>query len=133
MNRSVPAPATFRLSPEVAPLGFETTLSDGRALVTLRGELDLAGARRLEAEVERLARPKGPETVVMDLRGLDFLDSSGLRLVTLADRRMAADGRRLVLVRGPEAVHRVFEITRLADRLNFVDSPDADGEEGGEA
>jgi len=109
----------------VAPLGFETTLSDGRAIVTLSGELDLSGASRLEAEVERLAKLEGPETVVLDLRGLEFMDSSGLRLVTLADRRLMGEGRRLVLVRGPEAVHRVFEITRLTDRLTFVDRPDA--------
>ena len=109
----------------MAPLDFETTLSDGRAIVALSGELDLSGAGRLDTEVERLARLEGPDTVVLDLRGLEFLDSSGLRVVTLADRRLAGAGRRLLLVRGPETVHRVFEITRLTDRLNFVDSPDA--------
>jgi anti-anti-sigma factor len=50
------------------------------------------------------------------------MDSSGLRLVVLADMRARDAGRRFALVRGPETVHRVFEITRMSDRLDFVDS-----------
>ena len=109
----------------MAPLDFQTTLSDGRALVSLSGELDLSGAGRLEAEIQRLARLDGTEVVVLDLRDLEFMDSTGLRLVALADRRLTDAGRRLALVRGPETVHRVFEITRLSDRLTFYDSPEA--------
>ena len=70
--------------------------------------------------------------VYLDLRGLEFMDSSGLRLVALAERRMGASDRRLVLVRGPEAVQRVFAITRMEDHLTFVDEPPA-AESGGEA
>ena len=65
--------------------------------------------------------------VVLDLRELEFMDSSGLRLVALAERRLGAAGRGLVLVRGPEAVQRVFEITRMEDHLTFVDEPGGDG------
>lgn len=109
----------------MAPLSFETTLSDDLAIVALGGELDLSGASRLEGEIERLTSLDGTETVVLDLRGLDFLDSSGLRLVALAERGLTQAGRRLVLVRGGETVQRVFDITRMTDRLNFVDSPEA--------
>jgi anti-anti-sigma factor len=114
----------------VAPLNFDTTLSAGVAIVVLDGELDLSGAGLLEQEIERLAADPRAETVVLDLRGLDFLDSSGLRLVALADRRLAGAGRRLALVRGPETVQRVFDITRMTDRLNFVDDPAAVAGEG---
>jgi anti-anti-sigma factor len=55
------------------------------------------------------------------MSGLDFMDSTGLRLVVLASQRADRDGRRLTLVKGPEDVHRVFEITRMIDRLDFVD------------
>jgi anti-sigma B factor antagonist len=109
----------------MAPLSYDTTLSDDLAVVALGGELDLSGAGRLEGEIERLTGLDGTQTVVLDLRGLEFLDSSGLRLVALADRSLTDAGRRLVLVRGPETVQRVFDITRLTDRLTFVDSPDA--------
>jgi anti-anti-sigma factor len=51
------------------------------------------------------------------------MDSSGLRLVLEADMRARRDGRRLVVVRGPDAVHRVFTVATLDKRLEFVDDP----------
>jgi anti-anti-sigma factor len=87
------------------------------------GELDLSGAAVLEDELDRVVSEPGLGTVVVDLRGLEFMDSSGLRLVVLADMRAREAGRRFVLVRGIETVHRVFEITRMSDRLAFVADP----------
>jgi anti-anti-sigma regulatory factor len=52
------------------------------------------------------------------------MDSSGLRLVVVADQRARAADRRFAVIRGPETVHRVFEITRVAERLEFIDDPD---------
>ncbi len=114
----------------MAPLAFHTTLtSAGDALIALTGELDLSGTPRLDEEIDRLAGEEGVRRVVLDLRELEFMDSSGLRLVALADRRLSAAERALVLVRGPEPVQRVFAITRMDDRLTFVDSPEALGNE----
>jgi anti-anti-sigma factor len=104
---------------------FHETAQDGAvAVVTLRGELDLAGTATLEPELERLAHSDGVEVVALDLRALDFLDSSGLRLVVTTDQRLGDAGRRLVLVRGREPVQRVFEITRMGERLSWVDAPE---------
>jgi anti-anti-sigma factor len=91
-------------------------------VIVATGELDLSGATVLEAELERLSADPEVGTIVLDLRQLEFMDSSGLRLVVLADMRARDAGRRFALVRGPETVHRVFEITRMSDRLDFVDS-----------
>ena len=108
----------------MAPLAFTTTLtSAGDALISLTGELDLSGAGPLDEELDRLAAEDGVRRVVLDLRELEFMDSSGLRTVALAERRLGALGRALVLVRGPEAVQRVFAITRMEDHLTFVDDP----------
>jgi anti-anti-sigma factor len=104
----------------VAQLTYETTVSGGVAVVALAGELDLAGATRLEDELERLEASDAVRALVLDLRGLEFLDSSGLRLVVLADQRARDAGRRLALVPGREAVQRIFDITRMAERLTFV-------------
>ena len=93
-------------------------------MITATGELDLSGAELLEAELERLATEPELATVVLDLRGLEFMDSSGLRLVVLADMRAREAGRRFVLVRGTENVHRVFEITKMSERLEFVSDPE---------
>jgi anti-sigma B factor antagonist len=107
----------------VPTLEFETTRNLAVAVIAATGELDLSGAALLEAELERLEAEPELGTVVLDLRGLEFMDSSGLRLVVLADMRAREAGRRFVLVRGPETVHRVFEITRMSERLDFVADP----------
>jgi anti-sigma B factor antagonist len=110
----------------VAPLAFDTALSSaGDALIALSGELDLSSAAALDDEIGRLAAADGVRRVVLDLRRLEFMDSSGLRVVALADRRLSAAGRQLMLVRGPETVQRVFEITRMVERLRFVDGTEA--------
>ena len=105
-------------------LDFETTRDGSVAVIVARGELDLSGAAVLEAEIERLAAEPELGSVVLDMRGLEFMDSSGLRLVVLADMKAREAGRRFALVRGGETVHRVFEITRMSDRLDFVSSPE---------
>ncbi len=117
-------PWGLRFRVEVAALDFDTTLSSaGDALISLSGELDLSGAPALDEEIRRLAARDDVRRVVLDLRDLAFLDSSGLRVVAIAARRLSGAGRELTLVRGPETVQRVFDITRMADQLDFVDSP----------
>jgi anti-sigma B factor antagonist len=107
----------------MANLDFETTRNGTVAVIAPTGELDLSGAAVLEDELERLASDPELSTVVLDLRQLEFMDSSGLRLVVLADMRAREAGRRFVLVKGAETVHRVFEITRMSERLEFVADP----------
>jgi anti-sigma B factor antagonist len=108
----------------VSRLDFESREEGQLAVIALRGELDLTGTVALEPELDRLVERADVEVVALDFRELDFLDSSGLRLVMRADQRLQATGRRLALVRGPEAVQRVFDITRMSDRLDFVDAPE---------
>jgi anti-anti-sigma factor len=99
---------------------FDTAQQGRVVLVTLRGELDVTAAGELEPALDCLL-DGGCDVVALDLRALDFLDSSGLRLIVLARNRLEEEQRRLVLVRGPQAVQRVFEITRMTERLEFVD------------
>ena len=103
--------------------GFETQVRGAVALVTLRGELDLHAIAELEPELERVECEGAVDVVALDLRELFFLDSAGLRVILLLRRRLSEFDRRLVLVRGPQAVQRVFEITRETERLEFVDAP----------
>ena len=100
---------------------FETALTGATATVTLRGELDLAATAQLEPELERLIAQPGVSEVALDLRELDFLDSNGLRAVMCAARALDEQDRRLVLVRGSSLVQRVFELTRVTERLEFVE------------
>jgi anti-anti-sigma factor len=89
--------------------------------VLLRGELDLQATAELEPELARLIEEPGVREVALDLRELDFLDSSGLRAVMCAARALGENDRRLVLVRGPSLVQRVFELTRTTEQLEFVE------------
>ena len=106
----------------MARFSFETTIDGPRANVALHGELDLLATSELEPELARLAEEPGVTEVALDLRALDFLDSSGLRAVLLGSRLLAENDRRLVLVRGPSPVQRIFELTRTTERLDFVDA-----------
>jgi anti-anti-sigma factor len=105
----------------VSRFSFETALAGSTATVTVRGELDLLATAALEPELTRLACEPGLVEVALDLRELDFLDSNGLRAVVCAAHLLAENDRRLVLVRGPSLVQRVFELTRMTDQLEFVD------------
>jgi anti-sigma B factor antagonist len=96
--------------------------AEGAVLIGLFGELDLSEVEQVR-EVLDAAEVKQPQVLVIDLRGLEFMDSSGIRLVVEADIRAKRDGRRLLLVRGPDPVHRVFTIALLDRRLEFVDEP----------
>jgi anti-sigma B factor antagonist len=90
-----------------------------RHVVELLGELDIAGAPRLEAELLRVEATDAT-SIICDLGGLEFIDSTGIRLLVMAADRSAGSDR-FTILRGPKQVHRVFEITDLADRLPFAD------------
>jgi anti-anti-sigma factor len=109
---------------------FDVTAEDRGDLVHLRlsGELDISTAPKVEDELARV-EPKRPELIVLDLRNLAFMDSTGLRLLIAADTRARQQSRRLTIVRGPEAVQRVFRITRLEERLEIVDEVPASAAE----
>ena len=99
---------------------------NGLVHVALAGELDLSTVAKVQEELRRV-EANAPATLVVDLSKLTFLDSTGLRCIVTADERARAEGRRIVIVRGPDAVQRVFTITRLDDRLEMVDDVDSIG------
>ena len=101
-------------------LDVSTEDRDGLVHVALVGELDLSTVAKVQEELRRV-EGSSPATLVVDLSKLTFLDSTGLRCIVTADERARDEGRRIVIVRGPDAVQRVFAITRLDDRLEMVD------------
>jgi anti-sigma B factor antagonist len=96
--------------------------TDDVVRLVLAGELDISSAARVEREIS-LLEDQAPRVLILDLRGLGFMDSTGLRIVVSANARAEQAGRRLVVVRGPEAVQRIFRITRLEERLEMVADP----------
>jgi anti-anti-sigma factor len=98
----------------------QATREDDHARLSLYGEFDIAAVAHFEAALEELERDR-PDRILVDLRGVTFLDSTGLRALLVADTRAREAGRRLILLQGPDAVRRVFEITGLEERLELVD------------
>jgi anti-sigma B factor antagonist len=92
--------------------------------VALSGELDMSSALVFDEELRRIEADDLPRTVVLDLRKLKFLDSTGLRLILSAHSRARRCGRRLRIVPGSDAVKRIFRLTGMDNRLDMVeDSP----------
>ena len=83
------------------------------------GELDLNAAPTLAAEIAQV-REAGCRHVIIDLRKLSFLDSSGLRLLLDCYAESRQDSHTLALIPGPPVVQRVFELTRTSEHLPFI-------------
>ena len=98
---------------------METRTEAGANLLVLSGELDVASSGQLEAELERIdaRRP-----VIIDMKALTFVDSTGLGLLVRSHQRRLEAGGRLVLIKGGGQVDRLLEITGVGDHLRVVRS-----------
>jgi len=100
-------------------LTVRTARQDAVYVVAPYGELDMATLRDVQRELERAERSDAAE-IVLDLGGLTFIDSTGIRLVLAAWARSRADGNRLRLLPGQDRVQAVFTLCGLTDRLPFI-------------
>lgn len=102
-------------------LVIESRSGDDAVVISLRGELDLTSVPQFEREL-RDAEATGPGRLVIDLSGLDFMDSTGLRaLLQARERAKGEDGHQLALRRGPRQVQRVLELTKTLEVFTFED------------
>jgi anti-sigma B factor antagonist len=97
--------------------------TENASLVAVTGELDIDTAPRLDAALRRAEADAA--LVVLDLRALEFIDSSGAHLLLAADRRIRAAGGRLVVVRGGPEVEWFFALIGIDRALELVDWPSA--------
>jgi len=103
---------------------LETREEEGAVQIAVAGELDLSSALTFDDEIRR-AEDRRPQTLVLDLRRLRFMDSTGLRLIISAQSRARTRGRRLAIVLGSEPVRRLFRLAGVNRRLEIVDHPSA--------
>lgn len=101
----------------------QTHTTEHAVTLVLSGELDLVSSPALERAIGDQAQ-SDVELIVLDLRLLDFMDSTGLHTVLRIQQAAHDEGRRLALVRGPDRVQRLFELTGLTETLTIVDSPE---------
>ena len=101
---------------------FEITVVDeaDAVRVTVVGELDLATTPELERALDAVEATPA-RAIVLDLDGVEFLDSTGLRAVLAADARSQANGSRLAVTRGSPQVQRLLRLVGADTRITFVD------------
>lgn len=91
------------------------SVSAGEPLVvTVRGEVDLATAPEFESSIQR-AFADSPKAVVLDLEGLTFIDSSGLRVLVALSKEARSRDASLTLRKVPRHAQRVLDLTGLSE------------------
>jgi anti-sigma B factor antagonist len=105
------------------PFRFDISRGNGRVTVAISGDLDMAGTLRLQPQLDRLMQDERPDVLVLDLRGVDFIDSVGLSLLVEAHEAALGSEFRLAIVPGTREVQRIFELAGYEGVLPFVDDP----------
>lgn len=95
-------------------------------LIALDGDLDLATATVVEDELRRAEHSEA--RVVIDLANVSFMDSTGIRMLISADRRLREQGGSLQIIHVPAHIQRLFELVGIARHL--VIAEDVPGEVG---
>lgn len=104
-------------------LQIEVRHDGGRVVLALAGELDMASADRLQQAVDDDAL-RAEVSVVLDLQGLQFIDSTGLRVILRALERCRGRGQEFAITRGSPQVQRLLSITGVATHLPTISSTD---------
>jgi anti-sigma B factor antagonist len=109
------------MSPEMS-VGWETSERADGYHVELSGELDISSAASAESRLMELEQRR-PELIVLDLRRVNFIDSTGLSMIINADGRAKKEGRRLVIASGDGVPRRILRTVGLEDRLDVRTDP----------
>lgn len=102
----------------LAKLGVQDITRDGQRTLVLSGELDLASAWLLDCPLLRICTDEAT-AFTLDLSALTFIDSAGLRAILAAKGLCVMHDCEFMLIPGPAAVQRVFEVSGLLDHLPF--------------
>ena len=108
--------------PSGAPRPFKTTQEPHREtiVVVAQGEIDLSTARQLAKEFDELL-DAGFARVMLDLRAVDFIDSTGLRAILDMSAKSLRNGIDFALIDGSDQTRRLFEVTGATAELRFLD------------
>lgn len=105
--------------------GTSLSPDGGIAVLTAHGEVDIATAPVLRKALDAIPAPAN--TVVIDLAGVTFLDSTGLGVLIGARRKLLPSGMRMLVINASPSVWRVFKITGLVEPLQVHAAPEGSG------
>jgi anti-sigma B factor antagonist len=104
--------------------------TEGEAtVIAVSGELDLASSPMLEERIAQAFASPSP-LLILDLRELEFMDSTGLSVLIRAHQTAQEADRKLYLVKGPPQVQRLLSLTGVGERLSVLETPE-DAPRGG--
>ena len=105
------------------PFSIQVDQQAGRTVLNLAGELDLATVGELESAISD--RLEAGEHLVVDLRSLEFMDSSGVRALVAGHAAAQECDGSLLIVRAPRGteVDRVIDVSGIATALGMVEEP----------
>jgi len=116
-------PLRINLMGESGQLDIDVTRDTDRVVLSLDGELDMATAPRLQSAIDELALTAMP-AMVLDLRELQFIDSTGLRVILAALQSARDRGQEFAITRGSPQVERLLSITGVTEHLRTIATPD---------
>jgi anti-sigma B factor antagonist len=104
-------------------LGLDVSERGGYSVLAVSGEVDVATVPRLREQLHGLVA-EGNTRIVVDLDGVDFLDSTGLGVLVGALKRVRSNDGELTLVCTQPRIRKVFEVTGLTKVFTLYDSVD---------
>ena len=116
--------ASLRFRALHEPFRVVAEVEGATATVVPVGELDLATVDQVDSALKDAAR-KGTAELELDLRGVTFMDSSGLHLLIRWHESMKKSTTAFRVIQGRPEIRRLFEVADLIDDLPFVDRPHA--------
>lgn len=106
-------------------VGWETSDRADGVHVELTGELDISSASGVESRLIEVEQ-RQPARLILDLRRVDFIDSTGLSMIINADGRARRAGRQFTIVSGEGVPRRILRTVGLDDRLDVLSEPPAE-------
>jgi anti-sigma B factor antagonist len=106
---------------------LKRAVSGDRHTIALSGEVDMLAVPALQAAVRELCDQRAPE-IVLDLRRVTFMDSTGLKATVAAHQLCRRRGCTFSVIPGPTQIQTLFELTGLAESVPFQNEgerPDA--------
>jgi anti-sigma B factor antagonist len=118
---TTPMPPTSHVA-DTKALAIVPHDEDGTQRIVLTGELDVATVPAFNKRMSEL-RPNGFHSIMLDLSGITFMDSTGLSAILVTEMHARMRGQRFSVVEGPPHVNELFRLTGVDNFLEIVSAP----------